>query len=75
MISYFMIVLDFFYICFISDDEKSFDGFNILVVIGFGLDELKIWLEEVIIKSIGRMRKVFRILVRGDYLRYIRYIS
>lgn len=70
-----MIVLDSLYICFISDDEKSSDGLNISAVTGSGLDELKTRLEEAIIKSTGRMRKVFRIPVRGDHLRYIRYIS
>lgn len=75
MTSHFMIVLDSLYICFISDDEKSSDGLNISAVTGSGLDELKTRLEEAIIKSTGRMRKVFRIPVRGDHLRYIRYIS
>lgn len=75
MTSHSMIVLDSLYICFISDDEKSSDGLNISAVTGSGLDELKTRLEEAIIKSTGRMRKVFRIPVRGDHLRYIRYIS
>lgn len=70
-----MIVLDSFYICFVSDDEKSSDGLNISAVTGSGLDELKTRLEEAIIKSTGRMRKVFRIPVGGDHLRYIYYIS
>lgn len=70
-----MIMLDSLYICFISDDEKSSDGLNISAVTGSGLDELKTRLEEAIIKSTGRMRKVFRIPVGGDHLRYIRYIS
>lgn len=70
-----MIVLDSFNICFVSDDEKSSDGLNISAVTGSGLDELKTRLEEAIIKSTGRMRKVFRIPVGGDHLRYIYYIS
>lgn len=77
MTSHFKIVLDSFYICFVSDDEKSSDGLNISAVTGSGLDELKMRLEEAIIKSTGRMRKVFRIPVGGDHLRYryIRYKS
>lgn len=55
----------------LSDDEKSSDGLNISAVTGSGLDELKTRLEEAIIKSTGRMRKVFRIPVRGDHLSWL----